>query len=64
MCIRDSHWDYVNYILKQYHAEAAFAQSTGAGFRFLLDSITEDYTCLLYTSRGERTKVTGMVLCR
>ena len=38
------HWDYVNYILKQYHAEAAFAQSTGAGFRFILDSITEDYT--------------------
>ena len=38
------HWDYVNYILKQYHAEAAFAQSTGAGFRVLLDSITEDYT--------------------
>lgn len=38
------HWDYVNYILKQYHTEAAFAQSTGAGFRFLLDSITEDYT--------------------
>ena len=38
------HWDYVNYILKQYHAEAAFAQSTGAGFRFLLGSITEDYT--------------------
>lgn len=38
------HWDYVNYILKQHHAEAAFAQSTGAGFRFLLDSITEDYT--------------------
>ena len=38
------HWDYVNYILKQYHAAAAFAQSTGAGFRFLLDSITEDYT--------------------
>ena len=37
-------WDYVTYILKQYHAEAAFAQSTGAGFRFLLDSITEDYT--------------------
>ena len=38
------HWDYVNYILKQYHAEAAFAQNTDAGFRFLLDSITEDYT--------------------
>lgn len=41
------HWDYVNYILKQYHAEAAFAQSTGAGFRFLLDSITEDYTSFI-----------------
>lgn len=38
------YWDYVNYILKHYNAEAAFAQSTGAGFRFLLDSITEDYT--------------------
>lgn len=38
------YWDYVNYILKQYNAEAAFTQSTGAGFRFLLDSITEDYT--------------------
>lgn len=38
------YWDYVNYILKQYNAEAAFAQSTDAGFRFLLDSITEDYT--------------------
>ena len=38
------YWDYVNYILKQYNAEAAFAQSTGAGFRFFLDSITEDYT--------------------
>lgn len=38
------YWDYVNYILKQYNAEAAFAQSIGAGFRFLLDSITEDYT--------------------
>ena len=41
------HWDYVNYILKQYHAEAAFAQSAGAGFRFLLDSITEDYTSFI-----------------
>ena len=38
------HWDYVNYILKQYHAEAAFAQSAGTGFRFILNSITEDYT--------------------
>ena len=41
------HWDYVNYILKQYNAEAAFAQSTSAGFRFLLDSITEDYTSFI-----------------
>lgn len=41
------HWDYANYILKQYHAEAAFAQSTGAGFQFLLDSITEDYTSFI-----------------
>ena len=38
------HWDYVNYILKQYHAEAAFLQSPAAGLRFVLDSITEDYT--------------------
>ena len=38
------HWDYVNYILKQYHAEAAFLQSPAAGLRFILDSITEDYT--------------------
>ena len=40
------YWDYVNYILKQYNAEAAFAQSTGAGFRFLLDSITEDLSLI------------------
>ena len=38
------HWDYVNYILKQYNAEAAFLQSPAAGLRFILDSITEDYT--------------------
>ena len=37
-------WDYVNYILKQYNAEAAFAQSAGAGFAFILRSITDDYT--------------------
>ena len=40
-------WDYANYLLKQYDAEAAFAQSTGAGFRFLFDSITEDYTSFI-----------------
>mgnify|MGYP007084306604 CR=1 FL=1 len=38
------HWDYVNYILKQYNAETAFLQGAGAGFKFILDSITEDYT--------------------
>ena len=38
------HWDYANYILKQYSAEAAFLQGAGVGFRFIFDSITEDYT--------------------
>ena len=38
------HWDYVNYILKQYASEAAFLQSPAAGLHFILDSITEDYT--------------------
>jgi len=38
------YWDYVNYILKQYNAEAAFLGGAGAGFKFILDSITEDYT--------------------
>lgn len=38
------HWDYANYILKQYSTEAAFLQGAGVGFRFVFDSITEDYT--------------------
>ena len=37
-------WDYVNYINKQYNAEASFIQGPGAGFRYLFDSFTEDYT--------------------
>ena len=37
-------WDYANYLLKQYDAEAAFAQSTGAGFGFILGSMADDYT--------------------
>ncbi len=37
-------WDYVNYINKQYNAEASFLQSPGAGFRYIFDSFTEDYT--------------------
>ena len=38
------HWDYANYIIKQYNAEAVFLEGAGAGFKFILDSITEDYT--------------------
>ena len=37
-------WDYVNYINKQYNAEASFLQGPGAGFRYIFDSFTEDYT--------------------
>ena len=37
-------WDYVNYINKQYNAEAAFLQSPAVGFHFILDSLAEDYT--------------------
>lgn len=37
-------WDYVNYINKQYWAEAAFLQSPAAGFQFIFGSFAEDYT--------------------
>ena len=37
-------WDYVNYINKQYWAEAAFLQSPAAGFHFIFGSFAEDYT--------------------
>ena len=37
-------WDYVNYINKQYNAEAAFLQGPAVGFHFILDSLAEDYT--------------------
>ena len=37
-------WDYVNYINKQYWAEAAFLQSPAAGFHFIFGSLAEDYT--------------------
>ena len=37
-------WDYVNYINKQYNAEASFLQGPGVGFRYIFDSFTEDYT--------------------
>ncbi len=37
-------WDYVNYISKQYGAEAAFAQPPMTGFHYIFDSLAEDYT--------------------
>ncbi len=37
-------WDYVNYIDKQYHAEAAFALGPAAGFRYIFGSFADDYT--------------------
>ncbi len=37
-------WDYVNYINKQYWAEAAFLQSPAAGFHYIFGSFAEDYT--------------------
>ena len=37
-------WDYVNYINKQYNAEAAFLQSPAAGFHYIFGSFAEDYT--------------------
>ena len=37
-------WDYVNYISKQYDAEAAFAQGPAVGFGLIFGSLAEDYT--------------------
>ena len=37
-------WDYVNYINKQYSAEAAFLQGPAAGFQYIFGSFAEDYT--------------------
>lgn len=37
-------WDYVNYINKQYSAEATFLQSPTAGFHYIFGSFAEDYT--------------------
>ena len=37
-------WDYANYLLKQYDAEAAFAQSAGAGLAYIFGSMADDYT--------------------
>lgn len=40
-------WDYVNYLNKQYSVEAAFLNGPAAGFQFIFDSLTEDYTNFL-----------------
>ena len=37
-------WDYVNYINKQYNAEAYFLQGPAVGFRYIFGSFVEDYT--------------------
>lgn len=40
-------WDYANYLLKQYDAEAAFAQSAGAGLSYIFGSFADDYTSFI-----------------
>ena len=37
-------WDYANYLVKQYSAEAAFALGPKAGFGYIFGSFAEDYT--------------------
>ena len=37
-------WDYANYLVKQYSAEAAFAAGPAAGFAYIFGSFAEDYT--------------------
>lgn len=37
-------WDYANYLIKQYNAEAAFALGPMAGFQFIFSSLADDYT--------------------
>lgn len=41
------YWDYVNYILKQYEAEAAFADGVVEGFGAIFATFTEDYTSFI-----------------
>lgn len=66
------YWDYANYILKQYEAEAAFAQSPAAGFGYIFSSLTEDYTafiCLFtefpfcLTSRSGNSYAASQLVC-
>ena len=37
-------WDYANYLIKQYNAEAAFALGPVAGFKYIISTFSEDYT--------------------
>ena len=37
-------WDYANYLVKQYSAEAAFAAGPASGFAYIFGSFAEDYT--------------------
>ena len=37
-------WDYANYLIKQYNAEAAFALGPMAGVQFIFSSLADDYT--------------------
>lgn len=41
------YWDYSNYLIKQYDAEAAFRLRPGAGFALLARSLSEDYTSFI-----------------
>lgn len=41
------YWDYANYILKQYDAEAAFLNGAAAGFGALFATFREDYTSFI-----------------
>lgn len=41
------YWDYSNYLLKQYEAEAAFQAGPGAGFALLAGTLAEDYTSFI-----------------
>lgn len=41
------YWDYSNYITRQYEAEAAFASGALAGLRYILSTLTEDYTSFI-----------------
>lgn len=37
-------WDYSNYLIRQYNAEAAFASGSYAGYAYIFGSLADDYT--------------------